>query len=70
VLDMNIHNCACFSIIVPEDSFGAVYSSFSHYGFYELNLRPETGMPATIIINIESNPPGMNKRVCLPQQWN
>jgi hypothetical protein len=68
LLDINLHGCACNTIIVPKEILGDVFSAFSHFGFYEVQSRVETGIPGHIIVQIDSDPPGQQKRVYYQDQ--
>lgn len=70
LIDMNVHGCACQNVIIPKDIFGSVYSSFSHFGFYEITSRPETVIPGRITLTLISDPPGETKRVYFHEPQN
>lgn len=63
LLDLNLHNGACDTLIVPRSIFGSVFSSFSRYGFYEVTTRPENPIPGIIVLNLKSDPSGDFRRV-------
>jgi hypothetical protein len=47
---------------------GEVFSAFSHFGFYENTTQPEHIIPGHILITLESDPPGTEKRLYLPDR--
>jgi hypothetical protein len=70
LLDINLHGCYCNTIIVPKEILGDVFNGFSRLGFSEVQSRPESGIPGHIIVDIDSDPPGLQKRVFYrDQNW-
>jgi hypothetical protein len=63
LLDLNLHNGACDTVIIPRSIFSSVFTSFSRYGFYEVTTQPEHPIPGVIVLNLVSDPSGDYRRV-------
>jgi hypothetical protein len=63
MLDSALLRSLCDVVVVPKDAFEAIYSAFSSFGFYELNVPLESPYPGLISITLLSNPPGRSKEL-------
>jgi hypothetical protein len=58
MLDSALLRSLCDVVVVPKDAFETIYSAFSSFGFYEVNVPLESPYPGFISITLLSNPPG------------
>jgi len=58
MLDSALLRSLCDVVVVPREAFEAIFSAFSSFGFYEVNVPLESPYPGFISVTLLSNPPG------------